>query len=156
MIINNLKISLTKVTAKDEKLLFKWSNEKNARMWSFNSAPIKLSDHKKWFKKNVRNKKIYMWKLKYRSSFCGLVRFKLKNKNIILSYQIIEKFRGRKFGEKMLRMAIKKLRKIRPRARILAKSFTNNSASKKTLIRSGFKFTRKKNNVKTYINEAVR
>ena len=153
---SNLKISLIKVKAKDEKLLFKWSNEKNARMWSFNSAPIKLSDHKKWFKKNVRNKKIYMWKLKYRSSFCGLVRFKLKNKNIILSYQIIEKFRGRKFGEKMLRMAIKKLRKIRPRARILAKSFTNNSASKKTLIRSGFKFTRKKNNVKTYINEAVR
>ena len=156
MTINNLKILLTKVTAKDEKLLFKWSNEKNARMWSFNSAPIKLSDHKKWFKKNVRNKKIYMWKLKYRSSFCGLVRFRLKNKNIILSYQIIEKFRGRKLGEKMLRMAIKKLRKIKPRTRILAKSFTNNLASKKTLIGSGFKFTRKKNNVKTYINEAVR
>ena len=156
MIANNQKISLTKVTAKDEKLLFKWSNEKNVRLWSFNGTPIKLSNHKKWFKKNVKNKKIYMWKLRYRSSFCGLVRFRLKNKNIILSYQIIEKFRGRKLGEKMLSMAIKKLRKIKPRARILAKSFTNNLASQKTLIRSGFKFTRKKNSVKTYINETVR
>ena len=156
MTINNLKISLTKVTAKDEKLLFKWSNEKNVRMWSFNNAPIKLSDHKKWFKKNVKNKRIYIWKLKYNSNFCGLVRIKLMKKNFALSYLITRKFRGKKLGEKMLYLALKRLRKIKPGSKVFAKSLTKNLASDKTLIRAGFKLFKKDFDVKTYISIVAR
>ena len=149
---NNPKISLIKVKVKDEKLLFKWSNEKKVRMWSFNNTPIKFLDHKKWFKKNVKNKRIYIWKLKYNSNLCGLVRIKLMKKNFTLSYLITKKFRGKKLGEKMLYLALKKLRKIKPGSKVFAKSLTKNLASNKTLIRAGFKLFKKDFGVKTYIS----
>ena len=94
-----------------------------------------------------------MWKLKFNSSFCGLIRIENVRKNFKLSYQISSNFRGRGLGTKMINIAIRKLRKKIPKAVIYANSFSQNISSHKTLIKSGFKVREKKGKVINYINK---
>ena len=150
---NNRSLHLLKVTPKDEKLLFTWANEKLVRKWSFHNLPISRLDHNNWFRKNLKNKKLHMWKLKFNSSFCGLIRIENVRKNFKLSYQISSNFRGRGLGAKMINIAIRKLRKKIPKAVIYANSFSQNISSHKTLINSGFKVREKKGKVINYINK---
>ena len=148
---NNNKIFLSKVTLKDEKLLYRWSNEKSVRKWSLNKSLISFSDHQKWFQKNLNKKNFYIWKLNYNSNFCGLIRIELIKKNYKLSYLISKKFRGIKLGEKMIKLALKKIRKEKKVSVIMAKSFIGNTASNRTLRNSGFKFIKKISNLNYYI-----
>ena len=75
------KFSLSTITLKDEKLLYEWANDKFVRRWSFNRELISSFEHKNWLKKSINNKKIFMWKLKYNSYLCGLIRIELIKKN---------------------------------------------------------------------------
>lgn len=151
---NKRKFTLSVVTPRDEKLLYGWSNERLVRRWSFNHSIISFSDHKKWFKKNINNTKLYMWKLKYNSYLCGLIRIELIKKNFRLSYLISSKFRGLGFGSQMICIAINKIRKKKRNAKIYAKSLNRNIASHKTLIKSGFKLIKRKKNYGFYVHES--
>ena len=97
-----------------------------------------------------------MWKLKYNSYLCGLIRIELIKKNFKLSYLITSKFRGLGFGSKMINIAIKKIRKKKRNVKIYAKSLRGNIASHKTLVGSGFKLIKKERNYGFYMNESFR
>lgn len=52
-----MKDTLTyrKVSEKDKKLIFDWSNEKGVRENSFNSEPILFEEHALWFDKKLKD-----------------------------------------------------------------------------------------------------
>ena len=48
-------LNLRPVTQDDIKLLFKWANDPEVRLNSFNSKEIKWDEHQKWFKVKIES-----------------------------------------------------------------------------------------------------
>ena len=141
MIINQIKI--TRATIDDMLDLFELVNDYEVRKNSFNQENIKLEDHKKWFTKKINDSKCLILLGKdYDGKFFGSVRFELdKNSsknNYIISIQISQKFRGKKYGEPLLKLAIEEFYKIFKNSNILAKIKNNNLASIKIFKKNNF------------------
>jgi RimJ/RimL family protein N-acetyltransferase len=135
---------LSRVLFKDLKLTYDLANEITVRKWSLNSSRIKYESHKKWFKKKLKKKEFYFWKLMKNSICYGLIRIELIRKKYQLSYLIAKKFRGKNLGSKIIILAVQKIYKEKSNStRIFAKSFIKNIFSNGTLLKSGFKLMRK-------------
>ena len=149
--MNLKKLNLREVNIDDQKLIFNWSNEKEVRLNSINKEKIKYKDHKIWFQKKILEKKTIFWIFEYNKVPCGQIRFDMDNKkNDKLSYMIEKNYRGKKFGKKMLDMAIIKKGKIR-KNNIYAFSLKNNLNSSNTLKLSGFVLKKEYNDKFLYI-----
>lgn len=147
------KLILRDANILDEKLIFNWSNESEARQSSINNQKIDIKNHKIWFKNEINNNDSLIWILEYIKEPCGLVRFNKYKKNFDkLSYLIDKKFRGKKLGTKLLKMAIKKKKNIR-KMNIHAFTLKHNESSKRTIELAGFKFKKETNDKLLYVYE---
>jgi L-amino acid N-acyltransferase YncA len=97
-----------KALLKDMKLYYSWANEVEARKNSLNTQKISWENHKKWFKKKIKNKKSYLLVFEKKNFSIGQVRFDKAYNFVKVSFSISKKFRGLGIGKKMLNMAIKK------------------------------------------------
>ena len=90
----------------DIKFIFDLSNEAEVRQNSFNSAPILLDEHKKWFKDILKRKSLY-YIIENSKNPIGQIRFMEKEHFSVIGISISNKFRGRGFAKKGLAMAVK-------------------------------------------------
>tara|TARA_X000001036_G_C20402550_1_gene693421 strand:+ start:182 stop:634 length:453 start_codon:yes stop_codon:yes gene_type:complete len=150
-----VRFSFRKVNKSDEKLLFRWRNEKKTRLWSFNKKPISFGEHKIFFKDKISDKKNYMWIFLLDKKPCGLVRFNIKGKKIILSYLISKKYRGKKLASIMLIKAKKKICRRFAKATIYAQTLSKNAISIKSLLRAGFILNNSQGKKKIYIHKCI-
>ena len=135
---------LSRVLFRDLKLTYDLTNEKTVRKWSLNPSRIKYESHETWFKKKLKKKEFYFWKLMKNSECYGLIRIELIRKKYELSYLIAKKFRGKNLGSKIIILAMQKIYKKKSNVtKIFAKSFIKNNFSNITLLKSGFKLMRK-------------
>lgn len=127
-------------TIHDLDLIFTWSNDKQVRKNSFNNSKIKYSNHKIWFKKNIKKKSIFIFA--NGKKLLGLIRISDFNKGIKISYSISKENRGKNLGSKMINFFCNKLKKNRKlkKKKIYAFVIKKNNASKKTLLRSSFNY----------------
>ena len=125
---------------KDKDLVFYWSNDKLVRSNSFDKTKILYSKHTNWFKKSLKKKNIFIFTRNNKP--IGLIRFSDFNRGIKISYLLSLENRRKKFGYKMLNYFYDKIKKIRTfkNKKIYAFIIKNNVASKKSLLRSGFKY----------------
>tara|TARA_Y100000817_G_C16816738_1_gene526882 strand:+ start:67 stop:531 length:465 start_codon:yes stop_codon:yes gene_type:complete len=127
-------------TIHDLDLIFTWSNDKQVRKNSFNNSKIRYSNHKIWFKKNIKKKSIFIFA--NGKKLLGLIRISDFNKGIKISYSISKENRGKNLGSKMINFFCNKLKKNRKfkKKKVYAFVIKKNNASKKTLLRSSFKY----------------
>ena len=119
--------------------MFLWANDPLVRKWSFSGNKIKKKEHSNWFKHNLLNENVLIWIFSHEDNPAGLVRFEKKRNKIILNYQISAQFRGQGLASIMLTSAMKKIQNTWSNMNVVAYTLPENIASKKSLLKVGFK-----------------
>jgi RimJ/RimL family protein N-acetyltransferase len=101
-------INIRKANETDLMLYFDWTNDEEVRKQSFNSDPIALENHEKWFHKKLADPNCLM--LVFEDSHqkpIGQVRFEdnAEQKTSVIGVSLDKHFRGQKLGDKILALA---------------------------------------------------
>ncbi len=137
--LNSKNLILKSATLKDSKLLWKWRNDLLVRRNSFSSKLIKWNEHVSWFKNHFNDKNSFIYIAYTNGIPIGVVRFKLNNNNLKISFSICKEFRKKGLSKEMLNSAIDKVIKLSKIKTIQAFVKRKNSVSLALLNRIGFK-----------------
>ena len=118
---------------------FKWANNKDVRKNSINTAPILLDNHKKWFACKLKSKDSKLYIIEKNGVPLGQVRLDREKNNAEIDYSISQKFRGKGFGEIILKNALKLYALNFPNDKIIAKAKQSNFASNRVFEKLDFK-----------------
>jgi spore coat polysaccharide biosynthesis protein SpsF len=130
-----MKIQIKKASLKDASFFYELRNEKTARRNFFNTGSIKYSDHLKWYKKKLGQKKtIFLIALIDNSRKIGTIRYDVGVIFANISLNISKNFRGLGYGSKIIKKSEKFLKRkiiiisrIKKENKISLKIFKNNN-----------------------------
>jgi spore coat polysaccharide biosynthesis protein SpsF len=91
-----------KATFTDMDLIFKWANDPENRVNSFNTNLINYEEHKKWFKEKLESKNTLFFIFQDNDLEIGFMRIEIENNTGTVNYSIAKEFRGKGYGSKML------------------------------------------------------
>jgi len=106
------KLSFELANSKDLMDVYILSNDTDVRKKSFNSNPISLEDHTKWFNSKIKdNNSVYYVIRNMKNNFVSQIRFdKIAGCNDwVVGISISPKYRGKKLSSMLLKSAISKL-----------------------------------------------
>ncbi len=121
---------------------FKWANDPEVRMNSVNTSPISLKDHTNWFYAKLKSKNSLLYIISKNGIPLGQVRFDKEKNSAEIDYSIAKGYRGKGYGEIVLKNAIKEYYNKFPKDTIIAKAKESNIASNRVFEKSGFKKAR--------------
>jgi len=127
------------VKASDRRRIFDWSNDPEARSVSFRPEPILWQEHCAWFKTKLRDPDCFFYKVGLLGKPVGQVRFQRSGRKATISVTLDKKFRGRRLGSPILRLAARKVFREAGISRIDAFVKKTNAASLGVFRRAGFK-----------------
>ena len=144
---------IQKIIKKDSLDIWLWRNDNKSIFFSKNKKKITLEAHNKWFRKNLKNKKIrfyigYIVK-KNEKKKVGVVRFNIKSKYALVSINLNPVMRGKSLSYILLATGIKKFLKFK-KIKLIAEIKKNNFASIKCFLKNGFHFLKSKNQYNFY------
>ena len=139
---------IQKIIKKDSLDIWLWRNDKKTIFFSKNKKKITLEAHNKWFKKNLKNKKIkfYIGSIveKNEKKKVGVVRFNIKSKYALVSINLNPVMRGKNLSYILLSAATKKFLKFK-KIKLIAEIKKNNFSSIKCFLKNGFFFFKSRN-----------
>ena len=138
-LVNQFIVSFRKAEEKDLKTLFNWSNDSLVRKNSFNSDPILLQDHKKWYLEKIKNKNTLFLIALVNKEPAGVVRFEIGGKKTGIGILIDKSYRGQGMASVFLRKS-SKLYFSKYKLPIFAYIKDNNLASLRSFRRAGYKY----------------
>jgi len=83
--------------------VYNWSNDVLVRQNSFNSEPIPLDGHKKWFANKLENPNSLFLIAQVNGKPAGLIRYEVEEKHAVVGILIDSKYRGQKLAKSMLK-----------------------------------------------------
>ena len=144
---------IQKIIKKDALDIWLWRNDKKSIFFSKNKKKITLEAHNKWFKKNLKNKKIkfYIGSIvkKNQKKKVGVVRFNIKSKYALVSINLNPVMRGKSLSYILLAAGIKKFLKFK-KIKLIAEIKKNNFASIKCFLKNEFRFLKSRNQYNFY------
>ena len=136
-----MNIKLSKVSLKDAKFIHKLRNEKDNRKNFIISKNINFLDHLKWFKKKIRDKNTFFFKIIFKKKLdCGYVRFDKKNNDYFVSICVEKKFRNKNIASDALLIAETRIPDALSLVSLVKK---NNCASKLLFLKLGYHIEKK-------------
>jgi RimJ/RimL family protein N-acetyltransferase len=146
-------MKIQKIIKKDSLDIWLWRNDKKSIFFSKNKKKITLEAHNKWFKKNLKNKKIkiYIGSIvkKNQKKKVGVVRFNIKSKYALVSINLNPVMRGKSLSYILLATGIKKFLKFK-KIKLIAEIKKNNLASINCFLKNGFYFLKSRNHFNYY------
>jgi UDP-2,4-diacetamido-2,4,6-trideoxy-beta-L-altropyranose hydrolase len=138
---------------RDEENLYLLSNDPEVRKHSFNIRPIPFNEHQDWFQKQLEDKNTLFLITYENDILVGQVRFKIIDKEAIASVSVSSLYRGKGYGEEMMRNALLFCKKNSGVSIVKAFIKADNTGSKKYFEKCGYKFIEQTihNDVKTDI-----
>jgi len=125
----------------DSDTYYKWVNNPMVRAHSFKQELIRYDDHLKWFHARLASSNCFLYLFFNDESLpVGQVRIE-KSKETIIDISVDENFRGRSYSSKILKMACTDYLAQSKGDTIFSYIKTNNPASYKSFIKSGFSET---------------
>lgn len=144
---------IQRVINKDSLEIWLWRNNKKSIFFSKNKKKITLEAHNKWFRKNLKNKKIkfYIGSIvnKNEKKKVGVVRFNIKSKYALVSINLNPVMRGKSLSYILLAAGIKKFLKFK-KIKLIAEIKKNNFASIKCFLKNEFHFLKSRNEYNFY------
>lgn len=138
-------VQIRKAQTEDSSLLFQWVNDPEARKTAINQEPITLKTHIAWFEGLLNDVNRYLYIIHLDSKPIGQVRFDKQEDGYVLSYSLDSNYRGRGFGEVLIRKAVKTLtNQLGTDPTILAIVKVDNAVSNKIFEKNHFILTEKK------------
>ena len=144
---------IQKIVKKDTLDIWLWRNDKKSIFFSKNKKKITLEAHNKWFRKNLKNKKIKFYIgfiiKKNEKKKVGVVRFNIKSKYALVSISLNPIMRGKSLSYILLAAGIKKFLKFK-KIKLIAEIKKNNFASIKCFLKNGFRYIKSRNQYNIY------
>ena len=131
------ELTLRAANNEDALTYFAWVNDPAVRLSAINSELIDLSEHLKWFDKQLMDMGSYLFVLEAGTLPVGQIRFERCRVECTISYSLDFLVRGRGWANYLLKCGIKALSRIQP-IRLKAVVKSENSASIAAFIRLGF------------------
>jgi len=135
---------IRKLKIDDAEDLYRVAKGRKLRRWAINIPKFKtLRDVDEYIKKVNSSKKRIVFGISFKGKVVGCVslrKINKMNKNAELSYWIGEKYWGRGFATKAVKLALKFAFEKLKLHRIYAVTFEENVASRRVLEKNGFKF----------------
>lgn len=94
---------------KDLMLYFNWANDRKTRENAFNTAPIPLEGHSKWFSKKIKESFSRLYLFEVNQKPIGQVRLEKTTKNpeiALISFSVDTQYHGLGYGIILLKLAI--------------------------------------------------
>ena len=140
-----MNIKLSKVSLKDAKFIHNLRNEKSNRKNSIISKNINFHDHLNWFKKKLKDKSSFFFKIIFKNKQdCGYVRFDKKNQDYFVSICIEKKFRNKGIASNALLLGETRIPQVPSLISFVKK---NNFASKLLFLKVGYYLEKKNKNI---------
>ena len=136
-------VNIRKANEDDLLLYFEWTNDEEVRKQSFNSEPVALENHEKWFHKKLADPNCLMLVFEDAQQVpIGQVRFESnkEHKISVIGVSLDKNFRGRGFAGKILTLASTWFFRENPNYTIQAFIKTDNKGSINAFIKAGFSF----------------
>jgi UDP-2,4-diacetamido-2,4,6-trideoxy-beta-L-altropyranose hydrolase len=133
------EITLRMATMDDCEAIFKWRNAEETRRHSFNSGPILLDEHRRWFMESFenRNRQILVAELCGRS--VGVLRYDIDGRLAVISIYTVPGIKGYGTGTQIIRAGSDWLHRHFPDVhKIQAKVLPENVVSKKAFVNAGY------------------
>jgi spore coat polysaccharide biosynthesis protein SpsF len=132
-----MKLQVRKALLKDAKFFYELRNESKTKKNSFSQKKIEYSDHLKWYKKKIKNKKTNFL-VAFFNEFAkvGAIRYETEKIFTYVSISICSEFRNLGYGTKILKMSEKFLKK---KCIIISKIKKNNLSSIKIFKKNNYK-----------------
>ncbi|WP_431165300.1 UDP-2,4-diacetamido-2,4,6-trideoxy-beta-L-altropyranose hydrolase [Tenacibaculum halocynthiae] len=137
-LLNYVQISTRKASKDDMLYVYNWSNDPLVRKNSYDSNPITLENHEKWFESKMNDKNNIFYIIEFNSSPAGMVRYEVKEEYTVVGITIAKKYRGKKLAHLFLKKSAKEYFKVLKKP-ILAYIKKENIASVKSFEKSGYK-----------------
>ncbi|BDR67489.1 hypothetical protein N072000002_16030 [Clostridium tetani] len=99
-----MELRLRKANITDCSLLYYWVNDEQVRNNSFNNSKISYEEHIEWFNRKLRYQYTQIFILEKEEKKIGQIRIDIEDTTAIIDYSIDEKYRGKKYGYKILNM----------------------------------------------------
>lgn len=126
--------------SEDMMIYFKWVNDPDVRLSSFDTKTIEIKEHMKWFTSMITSKNAHLYIFENEGGMAvGQVRFEDCESYSVISISTDKEFRGMGIGSQILKLALKEYRKI-SKSPVLAYIKNNNLQSVKSFEKAGFKF----------------
>ena len=106
-LLNYAHLSIRKALKTDMLQVYNWSNDPIVRKNSYNSKPVILEKHQKWFTSKIKNEKALFYIIEYNSIPAGMVRYEREEHHTVVGITIAKEFRGRKLAPLFLIKAAK-------------------------------------------------
>ena len=132
------KYSFKKVKFTDYLIIFNWINDETTRKYSINQKKISLETHRKWLRKKIDSKNDYFKFFCFFNEKIGLIRYDDCGDYFKLNYLIDKNRRGKNYSYIMINMSLEDNLKNFTKP-IFAEVIENNQASKRILLKCGFK-----------------
>ena len=139
-----MEVSYRIANAGDLQLFFKWTNDLEVRLNSYNSQPITLEEHAHWFLSKVNDGKTLFYIAEIKNQPAGMVRFDIKDDNSIVSISVDKDFRGMGLASILLKDCCESYFKIESKP-VLAYIKSKNAASIHSFQKAHFSFLRDEN-----------
>ncbi|MFD0963010.1 UDP-2,4-diacetamido-2,4,6-trideoxy-beta-L-altropyranose hydrolase [Pseudofulvibacter geojedonensis] len=107
-LMEQFQITSRKATAEDVMLVYNWSNDILVRQNSFQSAPINLESHTKWFLDKIKDPEVLFLIIEVNNKPAGVVRYKLNKTNSVVGVIVSNDFRGKRLSSAFLEEGSKK------------------------------------------------
>jgi len=132
-------IRIRPVTAGDCELIWEWANDPQTRAASFNTEPIPLHEHVKWFtnRLNRTDVKFYV-AVTNRGVPLGQARFEPDSGNTVISVLLAPAFRGRGLGSVLIDQVCRQFRHDSSVSTIKAYIKPENQSSRRAFTGAGF------------------
>lgn len=105
-LFQNLTLVVRRASLADMMQYFHWTNDPATRQQSFNSEPIPLENHQKWFNSKVISTACVMYVVELDGKAIGQIRFDFKEQEAIISFSLDKAYRGRGLGLGILQSGV--------------------------------------------------
>ena len=100
---NKSLMQLRKAKRSDALIYFEWANDPSVRANSFQTEPILLENHMKWFNSRLTSESTYLFIAEYEGIPCGQIRFDIIDDKAFVALSIPSNYRGKKLGTTLIR-----------------------------------------------------
>lgn len=135
------QIKLRQAEESDQRLLWELANDPTTRANSFSTHKIPWEEHVTWLQNRLkdRNSVIFIASNEH-DQIIGVVRFDIHGSEATISINVSEEFRGKGYGTKIIREAVRSEFNAREIQRILAFIKPGNRQSESVFRNAGFQF----------------
>lgn len=140
-----LKFNLRLMQKKDIEILYNHLHLRHIKKY-FGNDMMQWKIHKKWYESILKSPNyIYYIVEDTENDFIGFVSFEIKKKNAKIGIFIAEKFREKKYSQKILETALIQIKENKKNIRrVIAYILPENFISKKLFLSLNFEFYKKK------------